>query len=265
MRSLSPQRRLFVIGLLVVALLASTAVAVSYLRRPGGTADQAVPGPVLLVPGYGGSETALQPLAARLREAGREVVVVSLPDGGTGDLRAQGDVLDAAVRRLERDGAPSVDIVGYSAGGVVARLWVQEHDGERRARRIVTLGSPHHGTELAATAQALLGGCDAACTELAPGSDTISGLNRGDETPPGPAWVAVWTTADRTVVPARSGVLAGALDVRLQDVCPGSTTPHGGLPKDPAVIGLVLAALASAPPTAPPARSCRTYQAAGTA
>lgn len=266
MRHLSPQRRVFVLGLALVVLLGGGLGLGAALR--GGSqdpADQARPGPVLLVPGYGGSVSALQPLAARLRAQGREVVVVTLPDGGTGDLRDQADVLDAAVRRLERAGAPSVDVVGYSAGGVVARLWVRAHDGADRARRIVTLGSPHHGTDLAAEAQQLLGGCDAACTQLAPGSSTLADLDRGDETPDGPRWLAVWTTADRTVVPASSGVLAGAVDVRLQDVCPGSTTPHGGLPKDPAVIGLVLAALGVAPPQPPVAGSCGAYARAGLA
>ena len=99
------------------------------------------PGPVLLVPGYGGKLSSLTVLAAALRGAGRDVTLVDLPAGGTGDLRQQAKVLDAAATAaIARTQAPSVDVIGYSAGGVVARLWVKDFGGGDLARRVVTLG-----------------------------------------------------------------------------------------------------------------------------
>ena len=78
--------------------------------------------------------------------------MVDLPGDGTGDLVEAADALDAAATAaLERTGEPAVDIVGYSAGGVVARLWIAD-GGAGSVRRVVTLGSPHHGTELAGLA-----------------------------------------------------------------------------------------------------------------
>ena len=50
------------------------------------------------------------------------------------------------------------------------------------ARRIVTLGAPHHGTDLAALAGSLLPGqCPTACAELAPNSDLLTRLNARDD------------------------------------------------------------------------------------
>jgi triacylglycerol esterase/lipase EstA (alpha/beta hydrolase family) len=245
---LAPARRRLVLGL-AVAVLAGLALAAGLLvprlrTHPAAAVAQDRPGPVLLVPGYGGATGGLDQLAARLRAAGRDATVVVLPGDGTGDLAASARALGAAVRAArERTGAGSVDVVGYSAGGVVARLWAAD-GGAAQARRIVTLGSPHHGTDLAALAGGVLPDeCPAGCRELAPGSALLQRLNAGDETPAGPTWVSFWTTADRTVQPPDSARLAGALDVPVQSVCADSRVGHGQLPTDPLVQHMVLAEL----------------------
>jgi hypothetical protein len=53
------------------------------------------------------------------------------------------------------------------------------------------------------------------------------------------------------VTPADSARLTGALDIPVQEVCPGRQVGHGQLPTDPAVQQLVLAALGTAPPHRP--------------
>src|SRR5918997_1634857 len=149
---LSPARRRLVVtvlALVVVAVLVTGAALL--LGRPSGSAgrepvSQAEPGPVLLVPGYGGSTASLRSLADRLTAEGRDATVVTVPGNGTGDLGESAEVLaEAADAALERTGADSVDVVGYSAGGVVARLWAAD-GGVDVARRVVTLGSPHPRT-----------------------------------------------------------------------------------------------------------------------
>ena len=193
--ALSPARRRFVGGLLALLVMAVAVVggtvAVRSLRA-GATevtpvAQDAQP-PVLLVPGYGGATGDLEPLAAALRAQGREATIVHLAGDGTGDLNVQAGVLQAAVRTALRAGARSVDIVGYSAGGVTARLWLRAYDGGSVARRIVTLGSPQHGTDLASLASDIApDSCPAACRQLVTDSDLVRSLNSGDETPAGPA------------------------------------------------------------------------------
>jgi triacylglycerol lipase len=249
--SLSPARRRLVLALVVVTVMAAVALAVLAFSRRQDTvsaAPQDKLGPVLLVPGYGGSTTALSSLAARLRAEGRRATIVTLPDHGVGDLAGQAKTLDAAARAdLSSTGAASVDVIGYSAGGVVARLWARSDGGAAKARRIVTLGSPHHGTEVAAVGEVVPGACPAACQELAPNSDLLNQLNAGDETPTGPQWVSIWTSVDEVVVPPDSARLAGATNIEVQAVCHGSTVAHGQLPTDPTVQGMVLAELGTGP------------------
>jgi triacylglycerol lipase len=261
---LAPARRRLVLilaattaGALVVALV----LAAGATLRPDKHAapvSQARPGPVLLVPGFGGSTAGLDVLARVLRTHGKDAQVLELPGDGRGDLDAQAEVLGTAVSTaLARAHATSVDIIGYSAGGVVARLWVRDHGGADKARRVITLGSPHHGTEVAGLADSVLpGACPTACQQLATDSPLLTALNAGDETPAGPTFVSIWTTLDDVVIPPDSAALSGALDITVQSVCGNDRVRHSGLPTDDNVAAMVLRELAAGPPVQLGASDC---------
>ena len=234
--------------MVLVVLLGGIAAVVAALARrspPVEAVPQDRPGPVLLVPGYGGSTASLQVLADALTAGGRVARVVRPGGSGTQDLRDQAEGLARAVdSALDETGAPSVDLVGYSAGGVVVRLYVADLGGGSTVRRAVTLAAPHHGTDLAALAGSLgSAACPEACSQLDPDSDLLRRLNAGDETPDGPVWVALWTEDDKTVVPPDSGSLEGALGIDLQQTCPARRVGHPDVPRDAAVIAMVQAFL----------------------
>jgi triacylglycerol lipase len=265
---LSRRRRLLIgaVALVVVAAGATGAVLATGTGHPaqrsqptaarsGGPA-QGRPGPVVLVPGYGGSTGALDTLASRIRATGRTATVLQLPGTGTGSLLADAALLNAAVDADLRQGAPSVDVIGYSAGGVVALIWARRDDGAASARRVITLGSPFHGTQLATAAEAMVpGACPAACQQLVPGSQLLDSLDVAN--PAGlPRWMSVWTTDDQVVTPPDSARLPGALDVQLQSVCPAVSVSHSQLPTSPAVIAMVLQELGSGPMKQPTAADC---------
>lgn len=250
---LAPRRRRLLLGLVAVALVALLVGVFVAVREAGPAAapvEQDQPGPVLLVPGLGGSTGSMSVLAEALRADGRDVSVMPLPGDGTGDLREQARALaDAAAAALVSSGASSVDVVGFSAGGVVARLWVADFGGDAIARRVVTLGSPHHGTQLAALAEDVApGSCPLACQQLDPDSDLLRELNAGDETPDGPAFISIWTTLDETVTPPDSARLEGGLGITVQSVCADSQVSHSGLVTDPLVAGIVGEQIRSTPP-----------------
>jgi triacylglycerol lipase len=129
------------LGVLLLAAVLVLALLVDRRGKALGPVDQSRPGPVLLVPGYSGSVTSLESLAGSLRAIGRDVTIVTLPDDALGDLTEQAASLAAAARAvLDRTNAGSVDVVGYSAGGVVARLWVTEGGGASSVGGLVTFG-----------------------------------------------------------------------------------------------------------------------------
>ncbi len=257
---LAPARRrlvLAVTGLVVLAVLGAVVAVVVGRDAPVDPVAQGELGPVLLLPGYGGAAGGLEPLAAALRAEGRTASIIEPPGDGRGDLREHAALVADAARRAVAGGAPSVDVVGYSAGGVVARYFVAELGGDALTRRVLTLASPHHGTDLAATAGSLgAGTCPEACQQLRPDSDLLVDLGRGDETPAGPLWAALWTTDDSTVVPPTSGRLEGAVDFAVQDVCPGLVLDHADVPADPAVVAMALTELGTAAPAVPGAEVC---------
>lgn len=222
----------------------------------GPAAPQNRPGPVLLVPGYGGDPGELFRLAARIDASGRTAIVVSLPGNGTGNLTADARALGAAVSRALRKGAPSVDVIGYSAGGVAALIWARDDGGAARARRVITLGTPFHGTAVAAAAHAFTPSlCSVACRQLVPGSRLLTRLDAAPA-PPGPRWLSLWSTDDLVVTPAASARLGGALNVPIQSVCPGRQINHLQLPTDPVVAAIVLRAIGITPLRYPTAAAC---------
>lgn len=243
------RRRVVALALVVVGVAVLAAVLVTSGEDDPSPSTSP---PVLLVPGYGGSTTDLLTLADALETEGREPVLVELADNGTSDLREQADLVDAAARSaMEESGADSVDVVGFSAGGIVARLWVAD-DGAEVAHRVVTLATPNHGTDLVLQAS----DCPDACVQLGTGSDVMTELNAADETPDGPQWVTIWTTDDQAVLPPESARLEGALDFTVQSVCDGIAVGHTDMVRNSAVVAMVTAVLAGAEPTAPDESVC---------
>jgi triacylglycerol lipase len=160
-------------------------------------------------------------------------------------------------------GAGGVAGGGTGAGGVGGGVGGPRDGGAvAKARRVITLGAPLHGTRTAAAAAAESpDSCPPGCRQLATGSAELAELARarvGQALP----WLSIWTADDQTVVPPDSARLDGAVNVEVQDVCPGARVQHGQLPTDGVVTGLVLRALGADPLTA--TGDCAAVRAAGT-
>ena len=104
--------------------------------------------PVLLVHGYGANGGFWVHLAAQLEAQGHSHATVDLEPvfDDIDDFAVQ---LEQAVQALlAATASKQVIIVAHSMGGLVARAWLRRFGAERVAR-IITLATPHHGTDLA--------------------------------------------------------------------------------------------------------------------
>ncbi len=104
--------------------------------------------PVLLIHGYGCNSGYWHGMSRRLRAAGISHHALSL-EPVFGAIDSFVPAVHAAVERLCREsGSPRIVLLAHSMGGLVARAYLCAH-GEQRIARVITLGTPHHGTGLA--------------------------------------------------------------------------------------------------------------------
>lgn len=196
-------------------------------------------GTVLLIPGYGGGTEQLDALSRQLQLKGVQSEVIAIGDG-EGDLRDYAGIVEARARQLVAAGQTPPDLVGYSAGGITAR--VATADDPELFRKVVTLGTPHNGTTTA-DAGALIGQCPKACQQLRTDSDLIESLP--PVTYPGD-WLSVWSDTDAVIRPVDSSVLPDVAEYRLQKACP-APVEHGAIPVNPQAVAVLSAFLAGGP------------------
>jgi triacylglycerol esterase/lipase EstA (alpha/beta hydrolase family) len=116
-------------------------------------------------------------------------------------------------------------------GGLVARAYFRQR-GPARIERIVTIGTPHHGSMFATM---LLGRC---IVQMRPGNPWLAELNR-DEANPSPVPItSIWSRHDSLVAPQASSELACVENVALVGV------GHNALLNDSRVMELVRRAIA---------------------
>jgi triacylglycerol esterase/lipase EstA (alpha/beta hydrolase family) len=116
--------------------------------RPGLGANDRIP--VLLVHGYDMNRATMWPLAWYLKRRGWRWAH-SVNHGPWGNpIAAHARHLAERIAELKRvSGAPKVDIVAHSMGGIIAAWYVARMDGHADVRRIVSIGTPWQGTRTA--------------------------------------------------------------------------------------------------------------------
>jgi triacylglycerol lipase len=106
--------------------------------------------PVLLVHGYFCNHHIWNEMTAALRASGHPVLSVDLEPLFT-SIDTYAPLLESAVTELcKHTGASKVALIGHSMGGLAIRSWMRAH-GTHKVACVLTLGTPHAGTRIAAT------------------------------------------------------------------------------------------------------------------
>lgn len=162
------------------------------------------PRPVLLIHGILCNRAVWRRLRPRLERAGFAPVRAVNLEPLCASIEQHAQRLAPALLALQRDcgGAP-VRLVGHSMGGLVARALLRQL-GPQAVERIVTLGTPHHGTTLARGLRW------PATRQMAPQSAWLAQLNDAQEGRLAVPLRSVYSLDDNLVAPARSAQLRGA-------------------------------------------------------
>ncbi|MET0855368.1 MAG: alpha/beta fold hydrolase [Telluria sp.] len=204
--------------------------------------------PVLMLHGYGCNSGYWSALAPRLDAVRISYATLDLePIGGAIDDYAP--LVQRAVEQLcERTGAAQLVIVAHSMGGLVARAWMRRH-GAGRVARVITLGTPHHGTCLASfglgqnAAQMRRAGADDG-TE----NDWLCRLAAGESAATRALITSIYTHHDNIVSPQTSSRLEGARNVEFGGV------GHVALGRNRRVLAMVMREIVTAAWTKPQSR-----------
>jgi triacylglycerol esterase/lipase EstA (alpha/beta hydrolase family) len=149
-----------------------------------------------------------------------------------GDIEHFAEQLGAKIESVcAATGAARVFLVCHSMGGLVARAYLRQR-GPARIERIITIGTPHHGSLFA---RGLVGRCLA---QMRLGNAWLAELNRDEAKPPPVPMTSIWSRHDSLVAPQASAELACAENVPLVGV------GHNALLGDRQVMELVIRAIA---------------------
>lgn len=156
--------------------------------------------PIVLVHGIGDNRAAFAVLRRALQRRGYgRVTTVNYPPLTT-DVRAAAQRLGRHIERVcDQTDYETVNVIGHSLGGIIARYYLQRCGGDRRVDTLVTLGTPHRGTLLARALPFPV------TRQVRPGCSIISEL--AAPTRCRSRIISVWSDRDEIVVPARSGRL----------------------------------------------------------
>lgn len=191
----------------------------------------------LLIPGFYNDATFLSSLEAALLAEGFSARAWA-PQPSNGD--APLEVLASQLVELIADSVEpgqTVNLVGFSMGGLICRLYVQQMGGIARVRRLITLATPHHGTIMAYLFKR------PACYQMRPGSAFLAELNRDLAPLQQVNFTSIWTPLDLTIVPATSSLLPVGEMIQIWSPF------HATLPVDPRIVRQVITELRKSPAT----------------
>jgi pimeloyl-ACP methyl ester carboxylesterase len=174
--------------------------------------------PVLLIHGYICNSGYWHPCSQVLKRAKVNHFALDL-EPMFGSIEAYLPLVQRTVEAIcAQTGSEKLIIVGHSMGGLVARAYLREH-GSTRIAQVITLGTPHNGTNLATRGP----GVNSRQMEWTPKaggtmSAWLTDLNASENAVTRALITSIFSYHDNIVSPQLSSQLAGAHNIPLVGV-----------------------------------------------
>jgi len=156
--------------------------------------------PVILIHGIWDTSAKMEWLAEYLKTQGFHVHIHELiPNNASVSMHHLAKELKSY---LEVNDIAECDIVAFSMGGVVARLFIQEYEGGNKVRKCATIATPHKGTIMASLSRTIGG------KEMRKGSSLIKELDCLSHSASSTKWLSIRTPLDLMIIPSSSSVIS---------------------------------------------------------
>jgi pimeloyl-ACP methyl ester carboxylesterase len=201
--------------------------------------------PILLVHGIIDNHAIFTVMERALRRRGFQTLATYDYGLFTQNIPRAAQRLGEAIEQLSAaTGYERIHVIGHSLGGLIARYFVQRLGGDSRVHTLVTLGTPHQGTQLAWAASLL-----PLVRQLTPGSPVIRELAEpalGCRT----RFIAFFSDIDHLVVPGRNARIDHP-DLNVQNIAaPG--VGHFSMPNNRRIAFTIAQALCELDPARAP-------------
>ncbi len=179
-----------------------------WFLRPDPPALPSAGLPVIFVHGYFSNRGYFCRIVPKLEARGIAPVFTPNFESAFTTIEHFAEALHREIERLRAaTGQAQVILVCHSMGGLVARTYLCEH-GAARVRKLITIGTPHHGTVVAWF------GAGANAVQMRPGSAYLRSLEvREGGAGPACRTTSIFTPHDNLVAPQESSRLANARNV----------------------------------------------------
>lgn len=165
----------------VVAVIVAMLTWPVLIAAPASAVPAAPTTRVLIIPGQGVGPIPFGPMAENLTARGYPSTVLDLRGYDVvADARAIGAAVESTRAAHPHD---RIALVGHSIGAISARWYLKELGGADRVATYVGIGAPQYGSPGACQQDPRSGVC--------PGSEFMTTLNRGDDTPGSVAYYGV--------------------------------------------------------------------------
>jgi triacylglycerol lipase len=195
----------------------------------GAAAPASAHDPILFVHGWNSNSSTWTTMVGRFQADGWTAAELNNWSYNTSQSNATtaGQIATKVDQILAATGAPKVDLITHSMGGLSSRYYVKNLGGDAKVDDWVSLGGPNHGTDTANFC------FQTSCVEMRQGSSFLKALNSGDETPGAVTYRTWWSPCDEVINPDSSVALSGATNT--QTAC----MSHSSLHEDATVYGQV--------------------------
>ena len=182
----------------------------------GNPEQQTAQMPILLIHGYGQTQTDWYWFQYQLKQAGIGPVYTINLWNVMGGIETHADKVAKRIRNIQaKHPSDAITLIGHSMGGLVASYYAEFlTKGDVNIKKIIALGSPLYGTRLAGL------GAGLSVEQMAPNASFLESLRSKIESSPIPYYF-VASQMDNTIVPWDSALIDPlALDAPNQMIVP---------------------------------------------